>query len=50
MSTITFIAVAMMIVLASIVYEFTVIGWDEQNLNSNYKMDVPADKRVGHPP
>jgi hypothetical protein len=27
MSTITFIAVAMMIVLASIVYEFTVIGW-----------------------
>ena len=27
MSTITFIAVAMMIVLASIVYEFTVMSW-----------------------
>jgi hypothetical protein len=46
MSITSYVAIAIISVFASIVYEFTVIGRfiAEQNLNSNYKMNAgPQD-------
>jgi hypothetical protein len=43
MSTIGFVAIAIIIVFASIVYEFTVISRFIVEQKLNYKTNVPAD-------